>query len=766
MKQRSNKSNSRHKPELKAPAGRSAKSEPGSVLSSRRKWAFRLFALTVLPLLLLGGLEAALRLAGYGYATSFFKPARIGNEDYFIQNDDFGLRFFPKETARNPGALRMKAHKPPGTFRIFVLGESAAMGDPEPAYGASRYLEVLLGERFPDAKFDVVNVAFTAINSHVIVPIACECAEHGGDLWIVYMGNNEMVGPFGAATVFGTKAPPLGFVRLNLAIQKTRIGQLLVDVSRKLNGKNSNASWGGMQMFLGNQLRPDDPRREVVYKNFERNLRNILQTGLGHGAKIILNTVAVNLRDSPPFASMYNNNLPEADRGKFDETLAHAKQLENEGGFAQAAKFYEQAARSDERFAEVQFRWGGCLLRMTNASAALEHLQLACDYDALPFRADSRINGTIRETGRRFGDAGLVLCDVVATNTADNLGGREIFYEHVHFNFDGNYRLARLWAAQVEKMLPAGLTNHAASSWAIQESCERRLGLTDWNRAFVLQSVIRRLQQPPLSSQFNNAERLTIFKNQEKKLRQGMTLTNAPSAQELYLEAMQHAPEDFLLLENYANFLEAIGDWKEAIAQWRSSQKLIPHDFLPYFQLGRMLDRLGQSAEATASLEQALAIRPSLAEAWFELGKIRAAENQFRSALDAFDRAVRLRPQDAAFCSYKAKALSKLGRRDDALKLYREAIRLNPDFWEAHYELGGELDAANQPAGARSEFAEAVRLNPGAARAHFNFGVLLAKQSQLDEAEHEFAETLRLEPGYQKARDYLAQVQTLKTQKR
>lgn len=109
MKQRSNKSSSRHKQELKAPASRSAKSEPGSVLSPRRKWAFRLFALTVLPLLLLGGLEAALRLAGYGYATSFFKPARIGNEDYFIQNDDFGLRFFPKETARNPGACSFAA---------------------------------------------------------------------------------------------------------------------------------------------------------------------------------------------------------------------------------------------------------------------------------------------------------------------------------------------------------------------------------------------------------------------------------------------------------------------------------------------------------------------------------------------------------------------------------------------------------------------------------------------------------------------------------
>ena len=42
------------------------------VLSARRKWAFRLIALVCVPLLAFGGLEAALRLAGYGYHTSFF----------------------------------------------------------------------------------------------------------------------------------------------------------------------------------------------------------------------------------------------------------------------------------------------------------------------------------------------------------------------------------------------------------------------------------------------------------------------------------------------------------------------------------------------------------------------------------------------------------------------------------------------------------------------------------------------------------------------
>lgn len=60
---------------------------------------------------------------------------------------------------------------------------------------------MLLRERFPDGHFEVVNVAFTAINSHVILPMARECTTTQADLWLFYMGNNEMVGLLGAATV-------------------------------------------------------------------------------------------------------------------------------------------------------------------------------------------------------------------------------------------------------------------------------------------------------------------------------------------------------------------------------------------------------------------------------------------------------------------------------------------------------------------------------------------------------------------------------------
>ena len=44
---------------------------------------------------------------------------------------------------------------------------------------------------------------------------------------MIYMGNNEVVGPFGAGTVFGPQAPPLPLIRGSLALKSTRTGQLL-----------------------------------------------------------------------------------------------------------------------------------------------------------------------------------------------------------------------------------------------------------------------------------------------------------------------------------------------------------------------------------------------------------------------------------------------------------------------------------------------------------------------------------------------------------
>jgi plasmid stability protein len=124
---------------------------------------------------------------------------------------------------------------------------------------------------------------------------------------------------------------------LNLALQRTRVGQLALAAIRKFGGKSANTSWGGMRMFLQNQIPPDDRRRAAAYRNFEANLRDILRAGLDGGAKVILNTMSVNLKDCPPFASLGNSNLPSAERARFEQAYAEGRAREKEGNDLAAA---------------------------------------------------------------------------------------------------------------------------------------------------------------------------------------------------------------------------------------------------------------------------------------------------------------------------------------------------------------------------------------------------------------------------------------------
>lgn len=770
LKRRPDKSKSRRQNEVKClPIGAECPETIPPQISPLRKWLFRMLAVIIMPLLALIILEMALRLGGYGYPTGFFKPMRIGDQEMLVENDSFGFRFFPPDIARMPATLRIPAKKDPRTYRIFILGESAALGDPEPSFGAGRYLEVLLRDQFPNAKFEVVNVAMTAINSHAILPIARDCARQQGDLWILYMGNNEMVGPFGAATVFGIQAPPWEFVRLNLAIQKLRLGQLLAEAGRKLRGKDSNrASWSGMKMFAGNLISPDDPRKQVVYRNFKRNLQDILRAGLDSGAHILLSTVAVNLKDCPPFGSLISSNLPAVDHDRVEQLLTKGNLLEDQRKCEAAVKCYEQAARFNPQSAELEFRWGDCLLQLTNPTAARAHFQMALDLDCLPFRADTRLNTIISETGRQLASSKLTLLDATATmdtDAADDIPGQEYFYEHVHLNFAGNYRMARAWAEQVAHLLPQSFSASVGTTWDSQEICERRLGLTDWDRCNVLAEVCRRMQQSPLSGQFNNEQRLRTLSEQEAELRKRMDADAAQKAREIYIEALRMAPEDYYLLENFAYFLTDRGDISGAVEQWQMVRTLIPQDHAAYFELGRLTGRQGKLEEAKTWLGKAVAIHPSFAPGWFELGKVQAAAGDYEQAVQAFNQSLKFEPQDAQCWFDSGVALAMLNRRADAIQHYRQAVRFDPDDWKAHFELGGLLGQDGKMSEAKAESEAAIRLNPNFPVAHLNLGMALVQLGRFDEAEQQFEQTLRLDPTNSKVADYLTQTRALKRKK-
>ena len=584
----------------------------------------RLAAATLVPLLVLVAAEVGLRWAGYGYPTRLFLPRTIDGTEFLVPNEMFTHRFFPPALARTPLAGRMAARKPEGTYRIFLLGESAAYGDPDPSFGVGRYLEALLETRYPATDFEVVCVAIAAINSHVLLPIARECARHDGDMWIVYMGNNEMIGPYGAGTVFGEQAPGLGFVRTVLALKTTRLGQLLdqlVTVAR--GGSSVPPSWDGINMFSKNPLGHDDPKRRRTYENFRGNLYDILAAGKNAGVPVILSTVAVNLKDCAPFASLPAPGLEPAQSAERERLLKEGAALEAGGFFQAALDLYQQAAAIDAGFAELQFRIGTCQLALDDRAAARQSFERARDLDGLAVRADTRINRIIKDAMPEAN--GVDAEEQLSGRTPGGIPGEELFYEHVHFTMAGNELLARILAEKVEELLPVAITSRGGAQPAEVESaaCRRRLAATLWDERRVWDVALGRISTAPFTSQSSHPRNRQYIKDRAREVESRMTPGSPASDEQMYEAALASHPDDTLVRWNYAQYLERSGRLSEAVRQGQSICERLPGASWPHYFVGSVMARLGRISEAADYLQRALRISPGLTMAREELDQIR-----------------------------------------------------------------------------------------------------------------------------------------------
>ncbi len=527
------------------PAGR-----PRRPMNRCRAWLFRLLAATLVPALFLCLLEGALWLFGYGYSTAFF--IKINGRNAFTTSQSFGWQYFPPAIAREPAVCEFPAVKAEGTCRIFILGESAAIGTPEPAFAFGRFLETMLRQQYPGVRFEVVNAAMTAINSNCLVPIAQECARQKADVLIVYMGNNEVIGPYGPGTVLGRYSPSRWMIRASMLVKSWRIGQLLQNILQPNDARGKVSSeWRGMEAFLGQNVPADDPRLEMVYEHFRTNLNSICDAARGCSAAVLLSTVAVNLKDCAPLAAVHGAELDPSRREECDRLCRAGQELAAQGKHDQAIAKLERALAIDDRFADIHFCLARSLLRTGATEKARKHFVLARDLDALRFRADSRINQTIRDVALERATGGVSLVDFEKlleekTRTEDLLPGDESFYEHVHFRPEGNYQLAAAMFRQLSVALPKWVRERAAGQEKpiSFEACCQRLALTGLDRLQMEEDMAAMTSRPPFTQQLDHRQQDANRRVEIRRLRaKYATPVALDDALDVYHTAIQMNPD-------------------------------------------------------------------------------------------------------------------------------------------------------------------------------------------------------------------------------
>ncbi|MCL5278509.1 MAG: tetratricopeptide repeat protein [Planctomycetes bacterium] len=720
--------------------------ERGKRRGKPARWV-RLLAVVLSPILLLGFVELVLSLIGYGYPKRFFLPWKVSGQTIYLANSHYAEHFVPKPLSRTPepGVLGPKGDS---TVRIFVLGSSAAYGDPEPAYGFCRQLEVLLNEHAAGKSFEVINTAMTAMNSHVVRRIAQDCARFHPDLFIVWMGNNEVVGPYGPPTLPPSLYASRRFINACITAKKeTHIGQLLKNVSEGLRARGRPAKkWQGMEGFLASRIAADDPRLPVCYRHFRDNLSDIVGTGQRCGAGVILCTVPTNLRSCAPFGSQHQAGLTQDQTMGWDRAFRFPQDQATGKDFAGALAAYEQARRIDASPADLAFCRGRCLEALGQAEEARRSWVEARDLDVLRFRADSSILRVIRATARAV--PGVRLLDLEADLS---LSPVEFFVDHVHLNMEGNFRAACAALRMIREMMPqAGLRESTRPEAQLLDLCRRRLRYDVHEQYRLAQVMYRRKTLPPFAGQMDHDAELERLREELVSLRR--MERGVPDSEAVYLEAIQPRPSDTYLILRHGQFLAGAGRARDAVAVYRQALDARPYDMRIRVALAQLLARSAMQEEAVKLLlSKDAPDRYRRQEALLLLGAHCAASGAIPEAAAIYEELGRIDPKNVDVLANQAAAAL---HRDDLVTMKQcldKALALDPGSVEALTNMGNYFAKQNQPQVAVEWFVKAVQADPQNPFAHIGLALQSVRLGQMDKGMEHAAQAAMLKPDFLEA---------------
>ena len=155
-----------------------------------------LFVNTLVVCVILILLELTLRATGYGSPDTRPDPffGFPGTDSLFRIQDMPGQspQYISASKEKSFQAASFPVNKQTNTYRIFALGGSTTRGSP---YGNTSsfpfWLEQELRFRYPDRKFEVINLGISGFGSSRVLQILREVVHYDPDLIIVYTGQNE-----------------------------------------------------------------------------------------------------------------------------------------------------------------------------------------------------------------------------------------------------------------------------------------------------------------------------------------------------------------------------------------------------------------------------------------------------------------------------------------------------------------------------------------------------------------------------------------------
>jgi lysophospholipase L1-like esterase len=451
-------------------------------------------------------LEGALRVAGLGGVPAlllplFSPPASPGPARLFEVNPRVAQPFFARPS---PGGGRLLGEhrrevvllpKPTDDLRVLFLGASTVEGFPLPRnLAAARFLETMLQEGLPRRRVEVLNLGVTAVASFAVRSIGERAiAETAPDLVLVYYGHNEFFGASGVASREGL-GRSVAVMHLTYALRSTALYQGLASLLRAAFPSRATERPDLIEVMAAtSRIRPGGRLHQLASRNLETNLRALVAAARRHGVPIIVATVASNEQGVAPVAS-WEGDLGDSHLASWRAELAAALEAAQTAP-GSAIPRLELLREQAPHHAGATFRLARLVAATGDRKRARALFRRARDLDAMPWRAPSTINQTIRRVARASGTP-LADCEASFDRAAGGAPGWRLFFDHVHPTLHGQALLAEcLYDALADSGSLPLARRGAAKSWRIVAAA---LGANPLERFLVLHKMTNLFSSPPL----------------------------------------------------------------------------------------------------------------------------------------------------------------------------------------------------------------------------------------------------------------------------
>lgn len=570
-----------------------------------KKIIFILIPIVLIPSLFFGLLELTLRLMSIGNSYDYFKEIKIDENIYYQDNKDFATQFYPSSLGIAPIHNTINSTKDDNSIRVFILGGSAAQGFPHVNHGLDRHLGAHLKSAIPNKKIEVVNTAMTSINSHVVYEVAKTLPDNSADYAVILMGNNEVVGPYGPSTFNQNFLSSLTLIRTLQALKRTHTWQVIALIVEyiKSSGEEKNIIWEGMQMFSDFSVKHDDTRLKNVYSHFESNLRDTIQILQEKGMRVILSSVPVNLRHSAPFGSSHRSDMTQSELARWNSLSTKAREAYQNKNWNKAQQLYYDLLTLDNEYADTHFRLATVLENIQKYEKAKNHFSQALNLDTKRFRANHIINNIISKLAGSLENQNVSFVDNAALFekiSEPYAPGWNLFHEHVHFDYSGNYYLAR----ELTKAIISDITPKTLYPQLSLNEAKSIIGFPNYETNQVMTRLVKMVQKPPFTNQSNS----------DKLIAQTITrkdnISNMVGSPTEIIERRQSIVDkglaDWKIHYELAELNQFLRNYEAAYHHSSEVVKLYPYNYESYIKKADYLTNTGEYQQAIRNLKKSL----------------------------------------------------------------------------------------------------------------------------------------------------------------